>query len=332
MIRLFCLLCLGCFSLLSYGQLSVAVSASSDTINFGDEIQVSYKINVPNGVDITSLDFSPINNCSNLVYQQSPADLDSIMDIDVVDGGAFKIDNYNLIATKERLNGPIPLEGTIRMRVSSVGVLDLPRPGIGHLSGAEEILLATPRLFVKPIGALEDINPNWHIIEEEISWKDYLKYVYIFLGMVLLGGVAYVISGYLKKNKEEESTVVPEIILPADVIAIRDLKVLKEKELWQKGDTKGYHTELTRIMRQYIEDRYGVQALEMTSNQLRRELNQLDIDSNITRRFDDILQIADKVKFAKGSAGPELNVQFMEEAFNIVDETKAVKIVEDEEK
>ena len=319
------------FSILCFGQLSVAVSASSDTIKFGDEVQLSYKINVPAGVDITSLDFTPLKESLNLVYDQSPTELDSIMDVDVIDGGQFQINNSNLIVTKERLNGAIPLSGTIRARVSSIGVLRLPKPILGHLSGVEEMLLSSPPLFVKPIDALEDLNPNWDIIQEEVTWKDYLKYVYVLLGLALAICALYFFFKYLKKDKVETEEKEIEIILPADVIAFRDLKALKEKELWQNGDTKGYHTALTRIMRQYIEDRYEIQALEMTSSQLRREMNQQELNPDIVRRFDDILQIADKVKFAKGDAGPELNVQFMEEAFNIVTETKAVKLEEEGE-
>lgn len=321
-----------CFSILCFGQLSVAISANSDTINFGDEVQLTYKINVPQSVDITSLDFTPIKECLNLVYDQSPTELDSIMDVDVIDGGPFQINNNNLIVTKERLNGAMPLVGTIRARVSSVGVLRLPKPILGHLSGVEEMILESPLLFVKPVGALEDLNPNWDIIKEEVSWKDYLIYLYLIIGVVVGSLGLYFLITYLEKGKKKFVEEVVEVYVPADVIAIRDLNALKEKELWQNGDTKGYHTELTRIMRQYIEDRYEIQALEMTSSQLRREMNQMEINPDIVRRFDDVLQIADKVKFAKGDAGPELNVQFMEEAFNIVEETKAVKKEEGEEK
>ena len=320
------------FTYLSYGQLSVAVSAGSDTIKFGDEIQFTYKLNVPEGVDVTSLDFTPLKECLNLVYQQSPTELDSIMDIDVIDGGVFKIDNNNLIATKERLNGPIPLTGVIRARVSSIGVLDLPKPIIGHLSGVQEISLASSRLFVKPIGTLEDLNPDWDIIEEKGSWKDYLYLIYLLIGVAVFLLGLYFIVPLLRKGEEGLESQEPEIRLPADVIAIRDLNLLKEKELWQKGEVKDYHTELTRIMRQYIEDRYKIQALEMTSSQLKIEMNRQEVNADIVSRFDEILQIADKVKFAKGDAGPEINEQFMDESFKIVEETKEIIIAEEEEK
>ncbi|MEM9549465.1 MAG: hypothetical protein AAGA77_26075 [Bacteroidota bacterium] len=322
-IRLVLVLCL--FSCWAMGQVSVAVSANTDTIYFGDEVELTIKLNVPNGVDVTSLDFTPIKECLNLIHHQMPAELDSIMDIDLLDGGAFNIDNDNLIATKEGLNGAIPKTGIIRLRVTSTGVLDLPRPRIGYLSGEEEMLLTTARLFVKPREGMEDINPNWGIIEEERSWKDYLWYVYVVFGVLGIGAGVFALQKYLKRDKREEVVEEEKIKLPAHAIAIKDLDELKSKQLWQNGDTKGYHTELTRIMRQYLEDRFEINALEMTSSQLKRELKKVFLLPEIVMRIDDILQIADKVKFAKGNAGPEINERFMEEAYKIVDETKIIK-------
>ena len=312
-------------SILAYGQISIAISADKDTINFGDEVQISYKINLPQGLEIDALDFSPLKELPNLVFDQYPEILDSLMDIDVVDGGVFKVDNNNLIVTKDRLQGNIPLTGSIKVRVSSAGVMRLPKPHPQHSSSINEINLNSPLLFVNPQSEMEDINPNYSIIEEEVSWKDYLIYLYIYAGFAAFLLSLYLIITYLRKGKKGFDVNKVEIVIPADEKALRDLNLLKEQELWQNGDTKGYHTELTRIMRQYIEDRYSVQALEMTSSQLKREMNHQEVDPDIVRRFDDILQISDKVKFAKGSTGPELNVEFMEEAFKIVAETTVIE-------
>ena len=330
MIRSVSILIFVFLSHLTYGQISVAISADKDTINFGDEVQINYKINVPTGLEIDALDFNTLKELSNLVFEQYPENLDSLMDVDIIDGGVFKVDDNNLILSKDRLQGNIPLIGSIKLRVSSAGVMRLPKPNEVHSSGIQEMILTSPLLFVKSLGEMEDINPNWNIIEEEVSWRDYLIYIYIYLGFaVFLLGLYFIIT-YLRKGKKGFNVSKVEIVLPADEKALRDLNLLKEKELWQNGDTKGYHTELTRVMRQYIEDRYSVQALEMTSSQLKREMKLQEVDPVIAKRFDDILQIADKVKFAKGSTGPELNVAFMEEAFNIVVETKEV-IIEKEE-
>ena len=52
MIRSVSIIILVLLSHLTYGQISVEISADKDTINFGDEVQINYKINVPTGVEI----------------------------------------------------------------------------------------------------------------------------------------------------------------------------------------------------------------------------------------------------------------------------------------
>ncbi|MDF1696328.1 MAG: hypothetical protein P1U56_10865 [Saprospiraceae bacterium] len=313
------------FCCVANAQISVSVTANADSIKFGDEVDLAFKINVPQGVDVTLLDFASIKETANLIYSSYPEEVDSLMDIDIIDGGVFNINNSNLVAVKKDANSILPMEGTIRIRISSIGALFLPQPIVGHLSGVETLPLETPLLFVKPHETGENLNPNWDILLEAKGWQDYLFYLYVILGMAVFVVAIYMGLKYLKKDKEVEEEKEVEIVLPADVIARKELMSLKEKELWQNGDTKGYHTELTRIMRQYIEGRYHIQALEMTSSQLKREMNAQQITQDIVKRFDDILQIADKVKFAKGDAGPELNIKFMDESMQIVEETKEVK-------
>lgn len=325
MIRSILVLALSFVSAMTFGQLSVSVSTDQDSINFGDVVRVTYQINAPQGAEIQSLDFSSLKTTQNLAYASYPDQLDSIMDIDIVDGGAFKIENSNLVARKTQ--EPFPLKGEVTLRISSVGALFLPKPIINHNSGLQVLDLETPPLLVKPVNALDNLNPDWSIIEEQVSWRDYLIYLYMVLGVLALIGVVFLLIKYLKKDKVEVSEVKEVVKLPAHEIALQSLTQLKEAELWQKGEMKAYHTELTRVMRQYIEDRYTIQALEMTSSQLKKELKTQGIPSDIIVRFDDILQIADKVKFAKGSTGPEINMKFMDEAFAIVNETK--KVVKD---
>lgn len=312
------------FSSFVFGQLSVSVSTEKDTIDFGDELTIQYKINIPDGVEIEGLDFTSLKQAYNYGFGEMPEEFDSLMDIDIISGGEFGIDDYNLKVSKDKFQDGIPLSGSVRVRVSSAGLMKVPKPGLIHFSGVQELPLQTPHLYVRQFDGMEDINPNWGIIEEKITWRDYLIYIYIYGGVAAFLLSLYFIITYLRKGKKGFNVQKVEIILPAHEIALRDLYELKANELWQKGDTKGYHTELTRIMRQYIEDRYEVQALEMTSNQLRREMKTKEIDEDIIRRFDDILQIADKVKFAKGNTGPELNIKFMEEALQIVEETKEI--------
>ncbi len=54
---------------------------------------------------------------------------------------------------------------------------------------------------------------------------------------------------------------------PAHVIALRDLERLMSEKLWEKGEIKAYYTRLTEILRQYLENRFSVYSLEMTTDE-----------------------------------------------------------------
>ncbi|MFT6334025.1 MAG: hypothetical protein ACJATI_000757 [Halioglobus sp.] len=316
------LLIFSLFATIVSAQLSVSVDAIPDSIYFGDEVVLNYKINVPEDVELNSLDFSPLKEIKNAAYEQDSTTFDEIMDVDILDGGKFGINDANLIITKQSAGKEIPRQGSIKIRISTIGAFLLPIPTIKTSPSDAVMPLQRKPLFVLPRGQAVELNANKSIIEEEISWKDYLKYLYGLLGVVGLILLGLYLNKKLKKADDITEEEVVEIRRPAHVIAVEDLNNLKSKQLWQNGEEKQYHTELTKIMRQYVEDRYDVQALEMTTSQLNRSMSEKGIGSNVISRFTDILQIADKVKFAKGKTGPEINEKFMGNAFETVSETK----------
>lgn len=317
---LFCMLSVG-----GSAQLSVAVDALPDSIYFGDDITLNYKVNVPPNVQLRSLDFSPLLEIENAVYSQDTTMFDKIMDVDIVDGGVFEINNANtvVIGKDDRL---LPLSGSVKIRISSVGIFALPIPKLGHMSSELEMPLQRKALYVLPRGQDIELNPNKPIILEPVKWTDYLPYLYALLAAAGLIAVGIYVNRRIQNKEAETDEFIPEVKKPAHEIAINDLNVLKSQELWQNGREKDYHSELTRIMRQYVEDRYDVPALEMTTTDLRRALSASGMEIAQTTTLIDILHIADKVKFAKGKTGPEINARFMVESVELVQRTKRVVI------
>jgi len=312
-------------------QLSIAVDAVEDSIYFGDEVVFNYKVNVPANVNLSSIDFNPLKEIKNAAYEQDSVMFEEFMDVDIIDGGTFGINDANLIVNGQSFSDGIPTVGSIKVRISTIGAFLLPVPELGLVSPQAIMPLQRKPLYVLPRGQAIELNENKPIIEEQVSWKDYLKYLYGLLAAVGLIFLGLYLNKRLQKEEDEVVEEVVEVRRPAHVIALEDLNNLRSKQLWQNGEEKAYHTELTRIMRQYVEDRYEVGALEMTTSQLKKGMAKKNIDSDIIATFTDILQIADKVKFAKGVTGPEINERFMEEALQIVNTTKQIAQIQTEE-
>jgi len=115
-----------------------------------------------------------------------------------------------------------------------------------------------------------------------------------------LGALAY---WYVKKHKEKKEE--GEIYKTPIEKATNLLNTLEKKELWQRGEIKEYYSELTDIVRIYIEEAIEVPAMESTTSELiqalkiaslkkKMELSKETIDNLFT-----VLKQADLVKFAK---------------------------------
>lgn len=106
--------------------------------------------------------------------------------------------------------------------------------------------------------------------------------------------------------------------------ALLELQALKDKKLWEQGMEKEYFTDLTDILRTYLYERFGINAMEMTTKQIMECIYSSDLrDKKEYMRH--ILNVADFVKFAKVRPLPADNIAAYENAVKFVEETIPVE-------
>lgn len=141
---------------------------------------------------------------------------------------------------------------------------------------------------------------------------------------VLLGLIVWAVMWYIKTHKKSETET--EIFIPKDpahIIAFRELENLKSEELWQKGEVKKYYTRLTEILRQYLENRYRVFSLELTTSETLDALVKTGFKKNGSYNdLKSVLTGADLVKFAKYNPVSEENESHFQTSWNFVTATK----------
>ena len=101
--------------------------------------------------------------------------------------------------------------------------------------------------------------------------------------------------------------------------ALDNLEELRQRQLWQAGKVKEYHTELTDAVRTFIEEATGIHATEMTSDETVEEIENLKLKIE-TSLLEDIFRTADLVKFAKSEPLPHEHDRSMSEAVQFVKE------------
>lgn len=163
--------------------------------------------------------------------------------------------------------------------------------------------------------------PIREIKEEPITIRDFIPYM---IGAAVMFALIGLIYWWIRRPKMEEDEAVEEKkeIIPAHVIALEKLKSLRDQELWQKGEQKEYHSQLTYIVREYLENRYGITALESTTYEIEQDLESVDFDSKFKDNLREMLSIADLVKFAKAESSEEINKRIIEQAEEFVNATQ----------
>ncbi|MCR9263745.1 MAG: BatD family protein [Flavobacteriaceae bacterium] len=144
-----------------------------------------------------------------------------------------------------------------------------------------------------------DIKPLMQVERSNAElWKTLL---WVLLGLLIVGGLVYWFFLRKKPLTEEEKVA----LLPPYDRALLELKNLENSRYLIQDEYKKYYSELTDIVRLYLEDEVHVSAMESTTAQLMTKLEmlkdagELKLDDETLRQFQNILQTADLVKFAK---------------------------------
>lgn len=176
--------------------------------------------------------------------------------------------------------------------------------------------------------AITDIK---EVMDPPFSWKYFLKTIlpWIIALHILLAILYFVLT--LMRKKPGIAGVVNEVKVPPHVKAIEQLLKLKEEKLWQQNLQKEYFTRLTDILREYIELCFIIPAPELTSDEILGQLIQLKKENKEAYiLLQQILQLADLVKFAKWYATPAENEQCLSNAMDFVNFTKKEEKKEDD--
>ncbi len=157
-----------------------------------------------------------------------------------------------------------------------------------------------------------------------IYWWGIIRWILLALGIIgLFIGAYYGVLWYRKHFFKEEEVIEPELLRPADEVALEKLDEIKAQKIWKDGKVKEYQTELTDVVREYIGRRFDVQSTEKTSDETLRAMKPL-IDKELFAKLSKMLQLADLVKFAKWHTTPDENEQALSTAYEFVQETKEV--------
>jgi hypothetical protein len=188
----------------------------------------------------------------------------------------------------------------------------------GIVSSTTMMLLAVHTVRVDTTQAIKPIIGPMKV---PITFREMLPWILAAVAVVLLIiGVIW----YLRKRRKKEPVfnLKPKVVLLPHELALREIEKLRIKKLWQSGKIKEYHSELTEILRKYIEDRFQVPALEQTSSEIISGLkNHGGCQHQALDKLGGLLILADMVKFAKAQPLASENEKSLSDGIEFVHET-----------
>ena len=143
-------------------------------------------------------------------------------------------------------------------------------------------------------------------IVEPIAAPVQMKEVFPWILAVLLLALAAFGIWYWRKHRktkvDADGNIVRGPVIPPYDKAVGDLENLRQQKLWQSGKVKEYYSSLTDIAREYIEGQFGVNAVEMTTDDILEEIKPLHFSQETYDKLKGTMEVADLVKFAKYSS------------------------------
>ena len=292
----------------------VSGSIDVDSVSIGDRFV--YSIEVDKDL-VQSVLFPSFTGAGSEAYE-----LIEDMPVDTLsrEGRRLKIrKSYRLAAFEEGIHNVVP-----QVMYADKNIVDT-------LYGSDTLsLLVTTFQIDSTSHAPFDIKPQKNLPFKFGEISGYVKWAVIVLIILLL--LLYALKRILAHfGKNITDIFKPAPPLPPHVEAQMALEKLRQQRLWQEGEHKLYYSTLTDIIRAYIAGRYGVGAMEMTSDEIIDAMRGAELPQKSAMDLSDILREADLVKFAKAVPEADENEAAFRAAWDFVEQTKPVEIIEDDE-
>lgn len=153
------------------------------------------------------------------------------------------------------------------------------------------------------------------------SWDDWAGVVYGSLFVIVLLVLIFVMLVWLKQGNPIIRIIRHKAKLPPHQVAMKEIQRIKTERTWAAEDSKEYYTQLTETLRNYIQERYGFRAMDMTSSEIIERLMQ-ENDETLIAELRQLFQTADLVKFAKFNTLVNENDANLVAAVNYINHTK----------
>jgi hypothetical protein len=282
-------------------QVTVESKIDSIEIFIGEQAHMTVDVTMKKGQKLVFPVFKPSEMITPgvEVLEQSDADT-SMLDNDMIKVSkqytltSFDEKLYYLPPVKVKVNGKEYASKNLALKVLTVPVDTL------H-----------PNQFFPP----KDVQTN------PFLWSEWSLSFWLSVLMLLL----IVLAFYLRQRLYDNKPIIAKVRIVKKVLphqrAMQEIEQIKADKMVMSEDQKAYYTKLTDTLRKYIEERFGFNAMEMTSTEIIMKLQETG-DRKMIDELRELFMTADLVKFAKYSTLINENDSNLVNAIEFINTTK----------
>ena len=232
---------------------------------------------------------------------------------------SWMLDTVKVTKQKKGLPNLLDLKGSVVITSFEEGIYELPQIAIGRVSedGVIDTLMFDPvRLEVKTM-PVDTATFTPHDIKGQIRYPLTFSELFPWLcGFLLLTIIVILIVRLIRRRLSAGSADVRKD--PAHIVALRKLDEYRGSQMWAPEKQKLFYSGVTDVLREYISERYGISAMEMTTAEIFADMKNVDAPQELLSEVRDLFDRADFVKFAKYVASDEDNASALPVAVRFV--------------
>ncbi len=294
-----------------FAQMRVTATLDSVRMLIGDQMNLKLEASYSAGESISNVDLTVLEEAENIEVISTQSGWDTL----TVAGETTVRRNivFTIFESGSFFIPSIPFSYKKNGTTNTIATKEL-------IINVDDVVPESPQEAAVDTVALAPIKP---IYVEPMTFEDVAPLLLTFLLIGIIGGLIYF---FYRRAQNKKLPPKKKVIImdPAHVIAQRKLAELKAKQLWQNGLIKEYQSELTFIVREYLENRYGISALESTTYEILGDLKPIRLSDEWKGKLREMLELADLVKFAKALPPESTHEKLMGYAVDFTEKTKLI--------
>ncbi len=297
------------------GQAYLKQLQPRDSILIADQLEYGFQLDsLAEGTPIALPDFANASNDTLTLVRSWQLDTTATLRVRQP-GGKGRAQLYNI-------------RGSIVLAPFEEGTYHL--PPIPVLRGTDTLVFEGLDMEVKTM-PVDTATFQIHDIKGQLRYPVTFKETLPWIGgVLLLAALVAVLVWWLRRRSTAAAGEQKKD--PAYIVALRELDKWRGDKFWAPDKQKAYYSGITDALKTYIEDRFGVDAPEMTTAELFDALKQAeDLPADLREELRGVFECADFVKFAKHTASDEDNARALPTAVRFVTSTYQT-VLEEEQK